>query len=34
MVGTPSMSLDGSHFAYSLGYLKSQLFLLKLPQKK
>jgi Tol biopolymer transport system component len=34
MVGTPSMSLDGSHFAYSLGYLKSQLFLLKLPQEK
>jgi Tol biopolymer transport system component len=31
LVGTPSMSLDGEHFAYSVGYLKSQLFLLKLP---
>jgi WD40 repeat protein len=31
-LGTPMMSLDGEHFAYSVGYLKSQLFLLKGPQ--
>ena len=31
LVATPSMSFDGEHFAYSVGYLKSQLFLLKLP---
>ena len=31
-LGTPSMSLDGEHFAYSVGYLKSQLFLVKVAQ--
>jgi dipeptidyl aminopeptidase/acylaminoacyl peptidase len=30
VVGIPSMSLDGEHFAYSVGTLKSQLFLLTL----